>query len=438
MAATESLKKPIMTRVVVGSTIIFTGIISMLVLANMKEPPAEVQVNETKTRVETLTVQPEDVEVTIKGFGEVIALNTINIAPEVTGKLVRIHPRLEIGQIITKDEILFEIDSRDYLAGQEEALAAVLQTKNAITRLKQEFAISKSRLKALERNRDLAKAEFMRNKQLYNDNGIGTQSEIDKLEQAYNTTSDQVMQLNQSITTYPLRIKESEYSLRSANARLSRAKANLDRCIVKAPFSGRLKSVSVEAGQYVTPGQAIVSMVDDSASELHIPLDSIDAQKWLQFNSPANPDHAVWFHSLQALPVVIRWTEDTDGHTWEGIMDRVINYDKQTRTLTVAVRVEKPISRTNGVLPLVEGMFCEVSIPGKTMSQVIRLPRWAVSFRNSVFIARDNRLKTLPVEVLRIQNDEVFVKSGISAGDQVITTRLVDPLENSLLEIIEP
>lgn len=438
MTTTESLKKPIITRVVAGSTIILIGVISMLVLANMKEPPAEIQVNESKIRVETLTAQLEDVEVTIKGFGEVIALKTVDIAPEVSGKLVKVHPLLEIGQIITKDEILFEIDSQDYQAAFEEAYASVLQTKNTITRLKKEFEISKTRLKTLVRNKDLAKAEFERNKRLYNENGIGTQTEIDKLEQSYNTTSDQVMQLNQSITTYPLVIKESEYSLRSANARLARAKANLNRCVVKAPFSGRLKTVSVEAGQYVSPGQTIVSMVDDSVSEIHIPLDSIDAQKWLRFNTEEKQDQAVWFRSLQALPVVIRWTEDTDGHTWEGIMDRVINYDKQTRTLTVAIRVEEPISLTNGMLPLVEGMFCEVAIPGKVMTQVVRLPRWAVSFRNAVFIANDNRLKTIPVEVARIQNDEVFVKSGITPGDQVITTRLVDPLENSLLEIITP
>jgi hypothetical protein len=86
-------------------------------------------------------------------------------------------------------------------------------------------------------------------------------------------------------------------------------------------------------------------------------------------------------------------------------------------------------------MPLVEGMFCLVEIPGKIMPGVVALPRWAVSFDNTVYVARANRLKTLPVRVARIQGEQAFVAEGLADGEQVIVTRLVDPLENSLLSI---
>jgi len=58
-----------------------------------------------------------------------------------------------------------------------------------------------------------------------------------------------------------------------------------------------------------------------------------------------------------------------------------------------------------------------------------------VSFENTVHLAVDNRLKTVPVKVARIEGENVYVYGGLIAGDMIVTTRLIDPLENALLEI---
>ncbi|MBU2511348.1 biotin/lipoyl-binding protein [bacterium] len=432
----SSIKSKVILRVIISILVIVVGIIGMRLIANMKKPPAEVVVEEIPIKVEAITVNPENVDVYIQGYGEVIVLNTVNLAPEVAGKIIRIHPRLEIGQLINQGEVLFEIDPQDYRAAYQEAFAAVQQTQNTIERLKQDYESSKLRIKTLVRNRELVKEEFDRVKRLFSINKIGTQSDLDTAERSYNSAKDQVDQMRQSLENYPLQIKETEYVLMSSNARLSRAGANLERCVVKAPFNGRLKTVSLETGQYVAPGQGVLTLVDDSKLELHIPLDSVDARKWLPFEKPDEGNHQAWFSSLEPLPVKIKWTEDISGHVWEGILDRVVKYDKLTRTLTIAIRVERPLSITNGTLPLVEGMFCAVTISGKKMHLVFRLPRWAVSFNNTVYVAKEKRLQTVSVEVVRIQDDEVFVSKGLKTGDNVIITRLVDPLENSLLEFV--
>jgi multidrug efflux system membrane fusion protein len=57
-----------------------------------------------------------------------------------------------------------------------------------------------------------------------------------------------------------------------------------------------------------------------------------------------------------------------------------------------------------------------------------------VSFNNTVYLAVDRRLKTVDVEVAKIDDDVAYITGGLSNGDLVITTRLVDPLENTLLE----
>jgi catabolite regulation protein CreA len=58
-----------------------------------------------------------------------------------------------------------------------------------------------------------------------------------------------------------------------------------------------------------------------------------------------------------------------------------------------------------------------------------------VSFENTAYVSADSRLKTVTVQVERVQGEEVFVSSGLTAGDVAVVTRLIDPLENTLLEL---
>ena len=173
-----------------------------------------------------------------------------------------------------------------------------------------------------------------------------------------------------------------------------------------------------------------------SALEIQVPLDSRDARKWLRFKADKTNKKAAWFSSLKQVPCRISWTESNNGQTWVGRLHRVIKFDEKTRTLTVAVRVDAQTAKQNPFsLPLVEGMFCAVKIPGRTLSLVYQLPRQAVSFDNTVYVAVDHRLKTVPVKVARVDGEKVYVIHGINAGDMVVITRLIDPLENALLQI---
>ncbi len=47
----------------------------------------------------------------------------------------------------------------------------------------------------------------------------------------------------------------------------------------------------------------------------------------------------------------------------------------------------------------------------------------------------ENRLKTVSVKVVRLEGDFAYINKGLNPGDTVVTTRLIDPLENALLEI---
>ena len=427
----------IIFRILMCILVLAAGTFGMIRLASSKKPPATAKNEERALRVEAIRVQQADAPVVITGYGEVHALKVVPISPEVSGTIVEIHPRLDVGEIIPSGEPLFQIDTRNYDAAVREAQANVMQWENAVKRLEKQYAVDRQRLHTLQRNRDLAERAFQRLRNLFQKNRVGTRSGVEEAEQAFNTTTDRVDQMKQALALYPIQIKEAQNSLASARARLSVAAVNLDRCTMATDFDARVKSVFIERGQYVAPGQQVLTLADDAILEIQVPLDSRDASRWLQFNGGRGQGGATWFAGLEPVVCNIRWTEENARHRWQGRLHRVVRFDRQTRTLTVAVRIDFSEAAGNGTqgLPLVEGMFCAVDIPGKTLKNVYRLPNWAVSYKNTVYKIRDSRLKTVPVKVARIEGDTAIVSAGLQPGDLVISTRLADPLENILLKV---
>ncbi len=101
----------------------------------------------------------------------------------------------------------------------------------------------------------------------------------------------------------------------------------------------------------------------------------------------------------------------------------------------MAVRVDAAAATAGDTpLPMVEGMFCRVEIPGRTMTGVYRLPRWAVSFQGDIYLSRDGRLEIKKAEIARSQGTDTFLSGGVAPGELAVVTRLVNPLPNALLE----
>lgn len=429
--------KRISFRLIVCAAVLLIGFIAMNSLANMKKKPSELAISEPSLQVEALSAVFEEVPVSLKGYGEVKTLNVVSISSEVSGTVLKIHPRLEAGEILSKGELIFKIDTRDYEAALKEADANVKQLENSILSLNKQNEIDQVRLKSLQRNAQLAQKQFERLQALFEEDNVGTQSDVDAAEQAYISASDQATQMARTVELYPIQIRESQSSLESARARLGTARANLERCEVRAPFNGRLKSVSIEKGQFVSAGKEVVTLADDSILEIEVSLDSREADKWLRFDGDGSAAVAAWFGNLAQVDCTVRWTEAASDTQWKGTLHRVVDFDANTRTLTVAIRilVEDAVPENGDSLPLVEGMFCSVEIPGKSLENVVKLPRWAVSYENTVYMSVGGRLKTVSVEVARLDSDNAYVSGGIEPGDLVVTTRLVSPLENSLLNI---
>lgn len=438
--------------------ILMTAIVGVLgfgsyaFLSSLRPPPEQALDVERVLAVTARAAHPIIRTVSISGYGVARSRDIVPITPEVSGNVVEIHPRLEEGEVIPAGEVLFVIDPRDYEARLREGEASVAQLRKSVERLRSDYAIDRERLERAKRSQELTRKDFDRLKSLLKNDQVGTESNVDAAERMYNSAADLVDQLTQRVNTYPIAIQEAESAVAMAEARLQLAKTSVERTTVKAPFDARIKQVDLEKGQYCSPGRPVLTLADDSLLEISVPLDSTDVRKWLCFQDPEADAQVAWFARPEPVSCDIVWTEEVAEHNsesrWTGTLDRVERFDERTRTMTVVIRVDAAhlLSQTNEGLPLVDGMFCEVRIPGKQVENVFEVPEEAVAFQEDssglrkLYLAKQDdtgayRLRTARVRVSHVEHDRAYIAEGISEGDRVIETRLVDPLEGSLLTI---
>lgn len=92
--------------------------------------------------------------------------------------------------------------------------------------------------------------------------------------------------------------------------------------------------------------------------------------------------------------------------------------DKDTRTVLARVEVPNPDGR------LKPGMFADVEIDAPGHRSALRVPANAVVLlqgQNTVFIAKRGGFEATPVEIGERPGGSVIVKSGLMAGDEVVT-----------------
>lgn len=377
------------TSALLGGAVLLAGVCAMKALAGLRVPPGAKAIEESALIVEVTEAMPREVQTVISGYGEVTALNTVALSPEVSGRVVAVHPHLEEGEVIEAGETLFQLDTET---------------------LTLEKTTAERRLVTLKRNRDLLKKEFERTRKLFDAMKTGSLSDVESAEQAYNTARDAVDQLAHSLAETELNLKKST---------------------VRAPFRARVKSVSIEKDQYVTTGTQVVTLADDALLEVSVPIKGDEAAMFLEFED--GPAPATWFGNLVPKICLVSWNDGAA--TASGTLDRVIRYDAASRTVYVAVRIDRLAQEG---FPVTEGMFCRITIPGKPLPNLVPLPSHAVTSDGTVRINSNGRLKTVAVETAYTHDGFTYVSAGLAEGTRVITSRLASPLENALLTIAVP
>ncbi|MEA1966646.1 MAG: hypothetical protein U9N77_00250 [Thermodesulfobacteriota bacterium] len=433
----------IIFRIIICIIILAAGFAAMKYFSSAKKHPHMVHKKEHAIEVKVKKALPEDIEICLTGFGVVEPVKSVTISSEVSGSIIWTNPCFKAGEVIAKGEMLFKIDPVNYEVTKTKAETVVMERKKALHRLKKEFESDRKRIKTITRTRELARAEYQRVQKLFKNKNVGNMSGVDKAEQTFNNAKDQADQLEIKLDLYPISIKEAAIRLGAAKADLLRADADLTRCTVAAPFQCRIKSVVLEKGEFAGTGKEILTIADDSLLEIKVALDAKKAAAWLKFQEPdsttdTNANNG-WFAKPVPVKCQVLWTERQKSTPFKGFLHRIVTFDQTSRTMTAAVRIDTREFKTFNKrgCPLVEGMFCSVKIPGKTVKNLYRVPTWAVTTENTIYITEEMRLKTRHITKAYSEEESIFISKGIKEGDTIITTRLVDPMENALVKFRE-
>jgi membrane fusion protein (multidrug efflux system) len=178
------------------------------------------------------------------------------------------------------------------------------------------------------------------------------------------------------------------------------AKKNL-----KAPFSGRVGIVSINPGQYVNPGDKLLTLQT---------LDPI----FVDFNLPQNNAE-----QIQVGQKVVVTTDAFKDASFTGKITAVSpKVDTNTRNIQVEAQVANPDKK---IFP---GMFANVNIQVGEQVKLLTLPQTAVTYNpygSTVFVAKPTGKKDKQGKPA-LEAQQVFVTTGATRGDQVAILKGVE------------
>jgi RND family efflux transporter MFP subunit len=359
---------------------ILTALVAIPVLLVVTRPEQNPELREAVSpRVQVDVVALHDLQPLATVSGRLEPARKTALHFELSGQ-VDARP-VEPGQKVQQGELLLALASGDFVDALAEAEAQLAQETRNIER-------DRDLLKLSQRNYALQQSELARLQKLGADSLV-SESRLDESRIRLIQLEAETAQLRASVAS-----ADSRLALREA-AR-NRAARNLERTRLQAPFAGTVNAVEVQRGDYVTPNQTVVDLIDSSMLDLYLEV---------------RGDVAHALQPGQAVEVSV------NGSSLQGEV-LALQVDPDPVTFTHAVRVRLPGDRAR------PGQVAEASLPLQPLRQVAAVPSTAVLYdegRAYVFRVNVDTLELVEVRLGPRVGELQVVGQGINASDRIVT-----------------
>jgi len=378
-SVTKKLIAPLL--ILALSAAIFLALVS-------NQPTLQTTVKEpVPVAVRALEINTGPMQLSVNSEGNVQPSVETKLVAQVAGEVIEVSDSLVAGGDFSKGDILLRLDPRDY--------------EIAVTR-------SQAAMSRAEAEQRFAAEEAARIKSLYGDE-LASIAELQNAERL---------------------LAVANAALTDARAALMRATVDLERTVFRAPFNGRVRGEDVDAGQFVAKGSMIATLYDTDRLQVRLPLadsqlaylDASYAQTGLAGDTPAN--------------VLLTADYAGDTQTWGAKLLRTEgDISVKSRFLHVIVEVTNTLS-SNGVrLPV--GLFVDAAIEGRTMDNLVSVPRTALRPDNSVMIINErNQLEFRDVSIFKLSDSDVLISEGLVSGERISTSPLQFVVEGMPVTVI--
>ncbi len=419
--------------------LLVAGIAATVVLIKTGPKPVKRPAIEREYLVNAFAAVPVDVTPMISGYGEVAPDRTWKAVAQVSGKIVWKSPKLKSGDFFKKGELMLRIDEQEVSLAIQKNRAEIKKYLAKIAELKSHRINMESRLEILRKVHGFNKSKLNRQKKLLKSEAVASVS-VEEEEINVLTQQSALVELETSIRLIPAQIDYQKAELAAALANMKQSELDLSYTKVTAPFACRVRTVSVEEGQYVTVGQEM--FVADATDKVEIPVQfSMDQLASLINPSGENRKNLKDKKNKRApddWDITVKVNGGFNAYSWKGKFLRIASgVDTTTRMISMIIGVSDPYKRNNGKPgpPLDRGLFCSVTIRGKTIKNLLVVPRYALH-NGSLYIAnKDSRLEIRPVKTGASYEQYTVVKSGLKPGETVILSDIVPAIKGMKLKL---
>jgi RND family efflux transporter MFP subunit len=359
------------------------------------------QVKATPVLVEASPAFRGELIIRVSASGSTEAIRFLTICPKIGGEISGLPIRE--GQFVKKGDLLIKLDDTEHQLDLADA-------RNSLLTAQGEYEIKKIDRKTLDQLVDstavdkylLAKVEWEKAQALYKNGEIN--------EASYNSVrlNYQSAQILTGIRHEEVVASKTGFS--SAFNAHERAKLNLSRLTLTAPFNGFIGDLNVQPGQFVSPGTECCKIIDLSRMRINVGVLESEIQhlkigRTASIELPAYPSEKFTGKIVTINPIL----------------------NPENKTFRVCVELNNPNYKIKA------GMFAYVKLDAQIYQDKLLVPRTAILTRDQrtlIFVIRKNEdgatLAKWSYVDTGLENEEYveILKSnlGLDPGEQVITS----------------
>lgn len=386
----EKTKRPGMgLRVLVALLVIAIGALIAIILVWFSPEVEKRKPKEHSPLVQTLKLKKDDHRATVLGYGTLQPEKTASIASEASGRIQMASPKFRIGGEFKQGELMLMIDPADMLLRVRQAQASLASAEHAL-------------------RMEEAEAEAAR-------------KENHGIEAKDNRSS---MLLNRES-----HLQIARANVESAKAALEVAKRNHENAAVRAPFDLVILETFKQISEIVSMGTPLASVA--SANRFHLVTKiSQEDLRWVNLEMIDKGSVKIRVNQKDAFVYHARALN---------VLNRLENNSRFARIL-LELEAEPSSHPERSLAPparLLSGAFAEVELTGIVLPDTFSLPDLAIREGDKVYILTpEMQLDIRPVQVLRRQEDEVFVTGSLNEGEDVIVSSLFTPIQGMKLSLL--
>ncbi|MGB4498443.1 MAG: efflux RND transporter periplasmic adaptor subunit [Methylococcaceae bacterium] len=367
--------------------------ISALALSNywLKNKPRANRAPKTVSvpLVETLKPIIKNHQTTIHAMGNVIASQSVNLTPRISGLVVGVSRHFVEGGLLKKGDSLVELDPTDYLL-------AIKQSENDVAKARYNLTIEQGQQTIVKREAQLLESE------------LHGQSEELVLRKPH--------------------LELAKAALIAAEASLKQAHLNLERTKPTAPFNAIITSRNANLGAWMpafSTGTPLAKLVGTDNFWINVSV-SVDKLRWLKIPEINGTQGAVAKITYESA-----WGKDVYR---DGVIKRLqAEIEPEGRMAKILVEVDDPLCQkveNKTKPPLMLGTYVQVALEGSVLNNVIELPETTLHDGKTLWLLNEkNELAFMDIAPIWKENGNIYLtQNTFPENTVVITSELAAPM----------